>query len=76
MTSLYDTMFNDIPMFVVPSTENSDVIEYETAMQMNARLLNEARLKQQIEEVERIRIQVKQVEIIGPWKQKRLPETT
>lgn len=60
MTSLYDTMFDDVPMFVVPGTENSDVIEYETVMQMNVRLLNEARLKQQMEEIERMRIQVKQ----------------
>ena len=76
MDSLCDTLFDDIPMFVVPGTENSDVIEYETAMQMNVRLLNEARLKQQMEEMERMRIQVKQVEIIGPWKQTSLPEAT
>lgn len=76
MTSLYDVLFDDIPMFVVPGTENSDVIQYETNMQRNARLLNEARIKQQMDEIGRLITQMKHVELIGPWKQKRLPEAT
>lgn len=74
MTSLYEQLFDDIPLFVVPGTENSDVIEYETNMQRNARLLNEARIKQQMDEIARLRIQLRHAELIGPWKRKRLPE--
>ena len=74
MSSLYDVLFDDIPLFVVPETEDSEVIEYETAMQRNVRFCNEAKAKQQMEEIERLRIKLTQVEIIGPWKQKRLPK--
>ena len=74
MTSLYEELFDDIPLYVVPGTENSDVVEYETNMQRNARLLNEARIKQQMDEIGRLIAQMKHVELIGPWKQKRLPE--
>ena len=76
MTSLYDTMFDDIPMFVVPSTENSDVIEYETNEQRNVRLFNEMKVKQTMEEIMRLEIQLLQVELTGPWMKKSLPETT
>ena len=41
MDSLYDALFDDIPLFVVPGTEDSDVIEYETHEQRNARLLKQ-----------------------------------
>ena len=74
MTSLYDVMFDDIPMFVVPGTENSDVIEYETNEQRNVRLITEIKVKHTLEEIRRLEIQLLQVEIIGSWKQKRLPE--
>ena len=74
MSSLYDMLFDDIPLFVVPGTEDSEVIEYETSTQRNVRLLNEAMARQQIEDIERLRIKLTQVEIIGPWKQKRLTE--
>lgn len=74
MTSLYDALFDDIPMFVVPGTENSDVIEYETNEQRNVRLINEMKVKQTLEEIRRLEVQLLQVEIIGSWKQKRLPE--
>lgn len=74
MTSLYDTMFDDIPMFVVPGTENSDVIQYETNEQMNVRLINEMKVKQTLEEIRRLEIQLLQVELTGPWRQKSLPE--
>lgn len=76
MTSLYDTMFDDIPMFVVPGTENSDVIEYETNEQRNVRLFNERKVQQTMEEIMRLETQLLQVELIGPWRQERLPETT
>ena len=76
MTSLYDTMFDDIPMFVVPSTENSDVIEYETNEQRNVRLFNEMKVKQTMEEIMRLEIQLLQVELTGSWMKKSLPETT
>jgi len=57
MTSLYNTMFDDIPLYVVPGTEDSDVIEYETNEQMNVRLMNKMRAEQQMAEIERLRIQ-------------------
>ena len=76
MTSLYDTMFDDIPMFVVPGTENSDVIEYETNEQRNVRLINEMKVKQTLEEIKRLEIQLLQVGLIGPWRQKRISEAT
>lgn len=76
MTSLYDTMFDDIPMFVVPGTENSDVIEYETNEQRNVRLINERKVEQTLEEIRRLEVQLLQVELIGPWRQNRLPEAT
>lgn len=76
MTSLYDALFDDIPMFVVPSTESSDVIEYETNEQRNVRLFNEMKVKQTLEETRRLETQLLQVELIGPWRQKRLPEAT
>lgn len=76
MTSLYDTMFDDIPMFVVPGTENSDVIQYETNEQMNVRLINEMKVKQTMEEIRRLEIQLLQVELTGPWRQNRLLEAT
>lgn len=74
MTSLYEEMFDTIPMFVVPGTENSDVIEYETNEQRNVRLLNEMQVKQALEDIRRLEIQLLQVELIGPRRQKRLPE--
>lgn len=73
MTSLYDTMFDDIPMFVVPGTEDSDVIEYETNEQRNVRLINEMKVEQTLEEIRRLEVQLLQVELIGPWSQNRLP---
>ena len=76
MTSLYDALFDDIPMFVVPSTEGSDVIEYETNEQRNVRLFNEMKAKQTLEETRRLETQLLQVELIGPWRRKRLPEAT
>lgn len=76
MTSLYDVMFDDIPLFVVPGTENSDVIEYETNEQRNVRLINERKVEQTLEEIRRLEIQLLQVELIGPWRKKRLPEAT
>ena len=54
MSSLYDVLFDDIPLFVVPETEDSEVIEYETAMQRNVRFCNEAKAKQQMEEIARL----------------------
>ena len=66
MTSLYEQLFDDIPLFVVPGTENSDVIEYETNMQRNARLLNEARIRQQMDEIERLRMQLRHVKRDDP----------
>jgi len=65
MTSLYDKLFDDIPMFVVPGTEDSDVIEYETNGQRNVRLVNEMIIKQSIEEINRLQTQLSQVELIG-----------
>lgn len=76
MTSLYDILFDDIPMFVVPGTESSSVIEYETNEQRTVRLINEAKVKQKLEEIRRLEIQLLQVKFIGPWRQKRLPEST
>ena len=76
MTSLYDVLFDDIPMYVVHGTENSDVIEYETNEQRNVRLFNEMEVKHTLEEIRRLEIQLLQVDLIGPWKQKRLPEAT
>lgn len=76
MTSLYDALFDDIPMFVVPGTESSDVIEYETNEQRNVRLFNEMKVKQTLEETRRLETQLLQVELIGPWRRKRLPEAT
>lgn len=73
MTSLYDALFDDIPMFVVPGTEDSDVIEYETNEQRNVRLFNERKVEQTLEEIRRLEVQLLQIELIGPWKQKRLP---
>ena len=75
MTSLYDALFDDIPMFVVPGTENSDVIEYETNEQMNVRLINEMKVKQTLEEIRRLEVQLLQVELTGPCGQKRLIES-
>ena len=66
MSSLYGMLFDDIPLFVVPGTEDSEVIEYETSTQRTVRLFNEAMVKQQMEEIERLRIKLMQVEIIGP----------
>ena len=57
MTSLYDAMFDDIPMFVVPGTEDSDVIEYETNEQRNVRLMNEMKVKQVMEDIIRLQTQ-------------------
>lgn len=74
MTSLYDALFDDIPMFVVPGTESSDVIEYETNEQRNVRLINERKVEQTLEEIRRLEIQLLQVELFGPLRQKRLPE--
>lgn len=76
MTSLYDALFDDIPMFVVPGTENSDVIQYETNEQMNVRLINEMKVKQTLEEIRRLEVQLLQIELTGPWRQNRLPEAT
>ena len=76
MTSLYDALFDDVPMFVVPGTEDSDVIEYETNEQRNVRLINEMKAKQTLEEIRRLEIQLLQIELIGPWRQKRLLEAT
>lgn len=76
MTSLYDTLFDDIPMFVVPGTENSDVIEYETNEQRNVRLINEMKVKQTLEEISRLEVQLLHAKLIGPWKRKILPEAT
>lgn len=76
MTSLYDVMFDDIPMFVVPSTENSDVIEYETNEQRNVRLFNERKVEQTMEEIRRLETQLLQVELTGPWMKKSLPKAT
>ena len=76
MTSLYDVMFDDIPMFVVPGTEDSDVIEYETNEQRNVRLINERIVQQTLEDISRLEVQFLQAELIGPWRKKRLPEAT
>lgn len=57
MNSLYDMLFDDIPLYVVPGTEDSDVIEYETNEQMNVRLMNKMRVEQQMAEIERLRAQ-------------------
>jgi len=76
MTSLYDALFDDIPMFVVPGTENSDVIQYETNEQRNVRLINEMKVKQTLEEIRRLEIQLLQIELTGPWRQNRLLEAT
>lgn len=67
---------DDIPMFVVPGTESSGVIEYETNEQRNVRLINDMETKQKLEEIRRLEIQLLQVKLIGPWRQKRLPEDT
>ena len=61
MTSLYDTMFDDIPLYVVPGTEDSDVIEYETNEQMNVRLMKEIQVKQVMEDIRRLQTQPFQV---------------
>lgn len=76
MTSLYDVMFDDIPLFVVPGTEDSDVIEYETNEQRNVRLINERMVQQTLEDIRRLEVQLLQIDLIGPWRQKRLPEAT
>lgn len=73
MTSLYDALFDDIPMFVVPGTESSGVIEYETNEQMIVRLMNKRKVEQAMEEMRRLETQLLQVGLIGPWRQKRLP---
>lgn len=65
MTSLYDALFDDIPMFIVPGTEDSDVIKYETNEQRNVRLGNEMLIKQSIEEINRLQTQLSQIELIG-----------
>lgn len=76
MTSLYNAMFDDIPMFVVPGTENSDVIEYETNEERIVRLINERTVKQTMEEIRRLETKLLHVELIGPWRQKKLPEAS
>ena len=76
MNSLYDVLFGDIPPFVVPGTEDSDVIEYETNEQRTVRLINESRVKQTLEEIMQLKIKLLQVELIGPWRRKRLPDST
>ena len=72
--SMYDHMFDDIPMFVVPGTENSKVIRYETNMQRAARLMSEARIRQLEDNIDQLRIQIAHAKLVGPWKQNRLPE--
>ena len=69
MTSLYDTLFDDIPLFVVPGTEDSDVIEFETNMQRNARLVNEDRIRHMMDEIDRLRTQTAHIMPAGLWRQ-------
>lgn len=64
-TSLYEHLFNEIPMFAVQSIEGSDVVEYETSMQRTVRLLNETKTKQQMEEIARLRNQLAQVDTVS-----------
>lgn len=40
----------------------------------NVRLFNERKVEQTLEEIRRLETQLLQVELIGPWRQKRLPE--
>lgn len=54
MTSLYEELFDDIPLFVVEGTEDSDVIVYETNEQRNLRLVNEYWIAEQQQEIERL----------------------
>ena len=54
MTSLYDELFDDIPLFAVEGTEDSDVIVYETNEQRNLRLMNEHWIARQQKEIERL----------------------
>ena len=73
--NLYELLTNRIPLFAVPGTEDSDVVEYETVDQRFFRGMEEAYVKQLKETNERLRIQLAHVELIGPWEQKRLPES-
>ena len=54
MTSLYEELFDDIPLFVVEDTEDSDVIVYETNEQRNLRLMKECWIAEQQKEIERL----------------------
>jgi len=58
MTNLYEEAFGVIPLFVVPGTEDSEVVKYETVTQMNLRLINEKRIGMQMEEIQRLRMQL------------------
>lgn len=74
MTSLYEQMFDDIPLYVVHGTEDSDVIEYETNAQRCVRILNETRLNDTLREIRRLEIEIVHAKLVGTWMQKRLPE--
>lgn len=74
MTSMYEQMFDDIRLYVVHGTEDSDVIEYETNAQRNARILNETKLNDTLREIRRLEIEIMHAKLVGPWMQKRLPE--
>lgn len=76
MVSLYELMFDDIPLLVVPGTEDSEVIEYETSMQRNVRLMNEYKLRQLREQIEKLKLENAYLEITVLCRQKLLPEST
>ena len=67
MTSLYEEDFGVIPFFVVPGTEDSEVVRYETVTQMNLRLINEKRIEMQMEEIQRLRMQLASADM-RDWK--------
>lgn len=67
MTSLYDLLFDDIPLYVVPGTEDSEVIEYETSEQRTVRLLNEEKIRQTMGEIERLKAQLAQADTQHDW---------
>ena len=52
--SLYERMTGQIPLFEKPCSEGSDVIEYETNSQRNARYMRETRIEQLHESVRRL----------------------
>ena len=54
MDNPHTSQHNEIYLFAVESTEDSDVIVYETAEQRNLRFINERGIKQRQEELNRL----------------------